>query len=159
MNRLITVLAVVLILVVAGLFMVPPLYRGMLFKRDCQALVRDAAAGDIARLVSAIKPAQQTAAARLFNQALPPDYESYIANLKLTGWQRNEPGGIQAILTLRTEYNGTAGVYQGRLQWIWDPAARRWWWDIDRTEAAEFSLSGEPDWQPLAQLIQLARNY
>jgi hypothetical protein len=110
-------------------------------------------------MAAACDPGQQQIAENLFKTVLPAGFQDHIESLKLTGWERQQDGTIIAILTLRTEYQGAAGVYQGRLPWVYDAVARQWYWDFNRTQAAEFSLSGEPDWQPLSSMLELARRY
>lgn len=159
MNRWIPVIAVLVVLLAIGVLTLPPLYRGMLFKRDCQVLVAAITAGNVAAITGSIDPLQQTAAGKLFSRVLPADFQTYIASMKMTHWERRNPAEIEAILTLRTEYNGGTGVFQGKLRFTYDAAARRWWWDINSTQAAEFTMSGEPQWQPLVQLLELAGRF
>jgi len=159
MNRWLPLIALLVVLAVIAAVVVPPIYRGMLFTRDCRGLITAAKAGDIKQMAAACDPGQQQRVENLFTDLLPADFKDYIKTLKLTSWERQQDGTVLAVLTLRTEYNGAAGVYQGRLLWVYDGVARRWHWDFNRTEAAEFSLSGEPDWQPLATMLELARRY
>ena len=159
MARWLPLVIVLAVMVIIAALVAPAIYRGMLFKRDCRALITAAQAGDKAGLTAACEPGQQAFAAALFNGALPPDFQNYIASLKLSTWERLPDGRVQSILTLRTEYNGSMGVYQGRLYWVWDRSARRWYWDIGSSEAAEFPLSGEPEWRSLNEMLNMARSY
>jgi len=148
----------IILLVVAGVVLLlgPGVYRGMLFKRDSRVLLDTVSAGDLATAIAQIEVAQQAAIGTLVTTHVPVGYEQQIASLRLTSWEQQEPGTIWAIVTLRLEDASNVGLYQGKLHWTYDSAARRWWWDFLGSYAAQYSPSGEPRWEPLTSAVQLA---
>jgi len=156
MNRWIPVVVILLIVAGIALLLGPGIYHGMLFKRDCRVMLSAVTVGDLATAVAQIEPAQQAPINSLLNAHVPPGYEQYIASLKLTSWERQDDGVIWAIVTLRVEDSSSFGLYQGKLRWVYDAAARRWWWDFTGSHGAEYSPSGEPRWQPLSAAVQYA---
>ena len=145
----------VLVIVVATVltYFAPGLYRAALFRRDCRRFLDDVRAGRLTQVVQMIEPAQQQEIGKLINQFVPQDYYTHIVSLKLTTWEERQPGDVVAIVTLKVT-DGSEGVYQGKLRWRM--AKHRWWWDFDGSYGAEFSLSGEPEWMRLGDLLPLA---
>lgn len=153
MKRIIPIAVLVIVAAIVLTYFAPGLYRAMLFRRDCRHFIDDVQAGRLTQVVQIIEPAQQQEIGRLIEQRVPQDYYTHIVSLKLTTWEEREPGDIWAIVTLRVT-NGSEGVYQGKLHWRM--AKRRWWWDFDGSYGAEFSLSGEPEWERLTDQVPYA---
>lgn len=156
MRRWIPLLMIVAGLVVLGAYFGPDLYRGMLFKRDCASLLEGAAAGDLAKVVAQLAPAQQGGIGTLITSKVPDGYHEQIESLKLTRWWRADTTTIWSVVTLRYEQGEGLGLYQGKLRWVYDPAARRWWWDFGGSYAAPYNPSGEPEWQRIGELLPKA---
>jgi hypothetical protein len=47
MNRWLPLIAILAVLAIVAAIVVPPIYRGMLFRRDCRELISASEAGDI----------------------------------------------------------------------------------------------------------------
>jgi hypothetical protein len=156
MTRWLPLLIILVALAALGLYFGPNLYRGALFKRDLRGLLDAARAGDKAKALSYIESSQQNSIAPLVMNRVPDDYHQRIAVLKLGSWQRADPATIWALVTLRVDHDGVGGLYQGKLRWVYDAAARRWWWDFAGSYGSAYPLSGEPDWRPLSEALEYA---
>ena len=156
MRRWMPLLMILAGLLAVGFYFGPDLYRGSLFKRDCRAMLAAVSAGDRAMALSYIESAQQNAIAPIVMNKVPEKYFERIDSLKLSSWERADSSTIWAIVTLRLEQDGTAGLYQGKLRWVYDAAAKRWWWDFRGSYGSAYPLSGEPDWQPLSDALEFA---
>jgi len=159
MTRWLPLLIILIALVASGLYFGPNLYRGALFKRDIRGLLDAALQGDKAKALSFIESAQQNAIAPIVMNNVPDDYAQRIASLKLSSWQRADPSTIWALVTLRTDQDGVGGLYQGKLRWVYDAAARRWLWDFTGSYGSVYPLSGEPDWRPLSEALEYAGTF
>lgn len=153
MKRIVPIAVLVIVAATVITYFAPGLYRAALFRRDCHRFITDVRAGHLTQIVQIIEPAQQQEIGKLINQFVPQDYYTHIVSLKLTTWQERQPGDIWAIVTVRLT-DGSEGVYQGKLHWRM--AKHRWWWDFKGSYGAEFSLSGEPEWTRLGDLLPLA---
>lgn len=158
MTRWAPVVVIILVLAAIGIYYGPNLYRGALFKRDCRTLLEAAIAGEKARALSCIEQSQLNEVAPIVMNRVPDDYYQHIAKLRLASWERADPSTVWALVTLRTEQDGMGGLYQGKLRWVYDAEARRWWWDFLGSYGAVHPLSGEAEWQPLSEALEYARS-
>lgn len=156
MRRWMPLLMILAGLLVAGFYFGPDYYRGVLFKRDCRAMLAAVETGDRVKALAYIVSVQQNDIAPIVLNKVPDRYFERIDSLKLSSWERADPSTIWAIVTLRLEMDGTAGLYQGKLRWVYDSTAKRWWWDFNGSYGSAYPLSGEPDWQPLSDAIGYA---
>jgi len=154
-RRWIPLLMILAGLAALGTYFGPDLYRGLLFRRDCAALLEATAAGDLSQVAAQLTPTQQSGIGALITDTVPAGYEEYIESLRMTRWWRVDKTTIWAIVTVRLGNGDGLSIYQGKLRWIYDPAARRWWWDFNGSYGAPLASSGEPVWQRLGDLIQL----
>lgn len=156
MKRIIPIAVLVIVAAIVLTYFAPGLYRAALFRRDCRHFIDDVRAGRLAQVVQIIEPAQRQEIGKLIEQFVPQDYYTHIVSFKLTTWEERRPGDVWAIVTLHVTGGGegSEGVYQGKLHWRM--AKHRWWWDFDGSYGAEFSLSGEPEWQRLGDLVPYA---
>ena len=155
MNRYIPL---VVLLVLIGAFSIiygPGIYRGLQFKRASSEMLRELKAGRLSAAIGYIEPAQQAGVSAL-TQRLPADYQQHIASLKLTHWERADRETIWAVVTLRLQDDAGSGLYQGKLRWQYSQG--RWWIDFSRSYGAPATLSGEPEWRELVDLLELIRH-
>ena len=157
MRRWIPLLMILVGVAALGMYFGPDLYRGALFKRDCRNMLMAASAGDRAKALSYVEASQLNAIAPIVMNQVPERYFESIASLKLSSWERADTSTIWAIVTLRLDAEGTAGLYQGKLRWVYDSAAKRWLWDFNGSYGAAYPLSGEPEWQSLSAALEYAR--
>ena len=150
-------LALLLLLAGAAAYFGPGIYRGVLFRRQCRAMLEDARAGRTSAVAGYVEASQQKRIATLLSQHLPAGYHEDIRSLRLLSSLRDDSTTMWAIVGCRIERNGYAGFYQGKLLWRYELG--RWWWDFEGSYAAEWGLTGEPDWVKLAELIVLAEKY
>lgn len=156
MRRWIPPLMILLGLAALGLYFGPDIYRNLLFKRDSRQLLSAARDGDLKAVAAQLAPSQQAGIGGLLAASVPDGYHERIDSLRLTRWWRGDTTTIWAIVKLRIDEGEAAGLHQGKLRWVYDSAARRWWWDFNNSYGAPLAFSGEPDWQRLGDLIQLA---
>jgi hypothetical protein len=146
----------VVVLAAIGMYFGPDLYRGALFKRDCRALLEATIGGDKVKALTFIEQSQLNSIAPLVMERVPDDYQTRIVKLSLSSWERADPSTIWALVTLRTDQDGMGGLFQGKLRWVYDAGARRWWWDFLGSYGAVHPLSGEAEWQPLSEALEYA---
>lgn len=155
MQRHIPVIIIVAALISLAAYFGPPLYRGMLFRRDCNRMLADAAAGKLPGVIAALDPKQRTAIGALLGQYLPPDYSQSIDSLKLSHYEETEPANIWAYVVAKIEMEGGVGIYEGRLHWTYD--SKHWYWDFEGSYGAAFSAGAEQqEWIKLSDLVALA---
>lgn len=155
MQRIIPIAVLLTVLIALVAYFGPPVYRGWLFKRDCNAMLAAAQAGRLSTVITTIDPAQQQLYGPLLQQNVPADYFKSIESLKLLHYEESEPGKIWANVILRVEQGESIGLYEGRLPWRFD--GRHWTWDFTNSLGAAYSpTSKQQDWIKLEELVALA---
>ena len=150
---LIVVLALLTLL--AALFG-PGLYRGILLRRSVGSLLDAVRAGRTADIVTQMVPDQQQEVAGLLAQYLPADYPEKITSLRLSSVRGEDDLRAITIVTCKINQGELTGIYQGQL--VWHYRDGRWEWDFLASGGAELTLSGEPAWVRLSDLIPEAEN-
>ncbi len=155
MQRIIPIAVLLAVLIALAAYFGPPMYRGWLFKRDCNAMLAAARAGQLSAVIAAIDPAQQHQYGALLQQYVPADYNQSIESLKLLRFEESDQGRIWANVILRVEQGDSTGLYEGRLPWRFD--GRHWTWDFAGSLGAAYSPNGgQQHWIKLEELIALA---
>jgi hypothetical protein len=155
MQRLIPIAVLLAVLIALAAYFGPPVYRGWLFKRDCNAMLASAQVGKISPVIAAIDPGQRQQYGDLLLQYLPADYYKNIQSFKLLRYEESQPGKIWANVIMRVEQGDGTGLYEGRLPWRFD--GKHWYWDFGNSMGAAYSPTGESqNWIKLEELIALA---
>lgn len=145
----------ILLAVALGLlvFYGPHWYKSYLFRQAAGQFTSAVKNGDTTGWLGMVDPAQQARLQPHLNR-LPPDYAMHISSFKLSRYERSGGDTIWAIFTCRLDDASGSGVYQGKLRWRWQNG--RWEWDFLGSFAAPFSISGEPEWIKLEEMLRLA---
>jgi hypothetical protein len=154
MQRYIPFAIVLAVLIALAAYFGPRVYRGWLFRRDCDQVLADLQAGKLQAVIAAIDPAQRMQIGTLLQQYVPADFNKSIKSLKLTHFEEPENGKIWAFTTARIEHSEGIGLYEGRMRWIFD--GQHWRWDFLNSYGAVLSLDGDEQWIQLSELVTLA---
>jgi hypothetical protein len=154
MQRYIPFVIVLVVLIALAAYFGPRIYRGWLFRRDCNAMLAAAQAGKLQGVIAAIDQAQQMQIGTLLHQYVPTDYDKSIKSLKLTRYEESETGKVWAYITARIEQGEGQGLYECRSRWSFD--GKHWRWDFLDSYGAALSLDGNEQWIKLSDLVALA---
>lgn len=155
MQRIIPIAILVIVLIALAAYFGPPVYRGWLFKRDCNAMLAAVKSGQLGAVIAYIDPSQQQYCSNVVLQHVPLDYQQSIESLKIVRYEESEPGKIWANVIARIAQGEGTGLYEGRLRWLFD--GKRWYWDFASSLGAAYSPSGQQqNWIKMDELAALA---
>ena len=154
MRRFIPLIVIVLLVGLLAAVYGPGVISAARFRGNCQSMLKDAAEGRLAGVVAVVEPSQQQEVQAMLSRYLPADYYQNITELRLIKIDRINADTMVAIVKCQVEHGAYAGIYQGRLSWRYHSG--QWWWDFLKSSGAEFSLTGEPAWVALPEIMPLA---